>query len=330
MSTVDASSGVSSSVPSSSTWQWQAEYGLFFNPQRNLWAQYDQQTGEYTYLPSDTHHQATQDTHLPKEDGELSDGEAESALPARAHLDPSSSSATGRPSVDYDDPALYALPSAPHSIKPQTTTAASSSHSTLRLLVIRSACLPLTQTLAQLSSLQPDGYTIGRDKQLSPEDGRIRLREMEVSKSHAVVYHTEPEPGEGNYVDRDGDGVDGESVREWDRGKMRKATVKWWIVDSGSVHGTFVKKAKDRKEVDDGAGGLAYDGETDSSVKDEKKKKHKEDKGKRLSDFKSASLPVQLEHGDLLTVGSSVFEVRPFTLLLPLFPSFLFAPFANP
>lgn len=292
----------SSSLPSSSTWQWKAEFSLFFNPARNLWAQYDAQTGEYIYLPSDSDlGTSTVQEEKSKEEGEISDEEAQ--LPA---LPSSSSSSRPLPSTDYDDPSLYAFPSTTSSRPPTTTTG--TTQSTLRLLLVSSSCLPPTLNLALLSSLQPDGYTLGRDKQLSPEEGRIRLREMEVSKSHAIVYHTVDDAVEAEaaaYVDRDAWGGGGEEVegRAWDKGKGTGG--KWWIVDSGSMHGTYLKKGKEREKVEDGGGGLGYDGEVGTKSKGGGKK----EKGQRLSESKTASLPARLEHGDLLSVGSTIFEV---------------------
>jgi len=132
---------------------------------------------------------------------------------------------------------------------------------------------------------------------------------MEVSKCHATIYHTVDDAAEAEaaaYVDRDawGGGEAEVEGRAWDRGKGTGG--KWWVVDSGSVHGTYLKKGKERGEVDEGGGGLGYDGEAGSKAKNGSGKK---EKGKRLSESKTASLPAQLEHGDLLSVGSTIFEV---------------------
>ncbi|KAL7414647.1 hypothetical protein BDY24DRAFT_385926 [Mrakia frigida] len=138
---------------------------------------------------------------------------------------------------------------------------------------------------------------------------------MEVSKSHAIVYHTVDDAVEAEaaaYVDRDAWGGGGEEVegRAWDKGKGTGG--KWWIVDSGSMHGTYLKKRKEREKVEDGGGGLGYDGEVGTKSKGGGKK----EKGQRLSESKTASLPARLEHGDLLSVGSTIFEVH----LHPNFP----------
>lgn len=129
-----------------------------------------------------------------------------------------------------------------------------------------------------------------------------------MSKSHAIIYHTVDDAAEAEaaaYVDRDAWGGGGEEVegRAWDRGKGTGG--KWWVVDSGSVHGTYLMKGKERGKVDEGGDGLGYDGEVGSKVKGSGKR----EKGKRLSESKTASLPAQLEHGDMLSVGSTVFEV---------------------
>lgn len=83
------------------------------------------------------------------------------------------------------------------------------SHVTLRLVVTQTSILP-----RKLKLVNPDGHSevqIGRDVappgSLTP---RIRLKEMEVSKLHAIIY--------------------------WDKGQKV-----WGIVDMGSKHGTFVR-----------------------------------------------------------------------------------------
>lgn len=153
------------STPSASTWIWRAEYNLYYNPGLNAWAQYCAETGAYRYLPStdQTTTAAAAASGGDKEEGELSDDE----LPVAAE--------------QYNDPRQFAFPAADDELAaPATRPATTFRQEFLRLVCLRSACLPEEQKLATLSSYQPDGYSIGRDRQIGSEEGRIRLREMEV------------------------------------------------------------------------------------------------------------------------------------------------------
>lgn len=299
-------------TPSSSTWQWIAQYGLFYNPSRGLWAQYDAQTGEYNYLPpSDPSSTTGASKDDDREEGELSDHEGPSQDPALIH------------DQSYNDPSLYAFPSNDDDdILQARPLATEGKECFLRLVALSSSCLSADHRVALLSSKQPDGYSIGRDRQLGVEEGRIRLREMEVrfvllrfplsvmlspwdarlklralclspdSKTHAIVFYTPPEPeaaaedaGWGSaYVDRDAE--DALSTAPTPSVKQKKNSGTWAVVDLGSTHGTFVKK-----------GGKG--------------------KGVRLSEPKVAGLPYDLQHEDILRVGTTSFQVRLFRLARP-------------
>lgn len=154
-------------APSASTWTWHATYGLFYNPTYAQWARYDHPTGTYQYLPS-TETTAVEQTAVgragDKEEGELSDD----GQPATASAE------------RYDNPRQYAFPSAANDDAPAARPATAFRQEFLRLVCLRSSCLPGEQRVATLSSHQPDGYSIGRDRQIGSELGRIRLREMEV------------------------------------------------------------------------------------------------------------------------------------------------------
>ncbi|ORX37763.1 hypothetical protein BD324DRAFT_650311 [Kockovaella imperatae] len=74
----------------------------------------------------------------------------------------------------------------------------------LRLVIISSDILTLHKVI-MIDGTSPEGIQIGRDKVPGPT--RVRLKEMAVSKTHAVIFRQGPE---------------------------------WCIVDLGSTHGTFV------------------------------------------------------------------------------------------
>jgi hypothetical protein len=160
--------GDTDGAPSASTWTWHGQYGLFYNPGLGAWARYCAETGSYDYLPSANPTPAAAFTGGDKEEGELSDDER-----------PAAATASGE---RYDKPRQYAFPSAAEDERdaPTARPATAFRQEFLRLVCLRSSCLPEDQKLATLSSYQPDGYSIGRDRQIGSEEGRIRLREMEV------------------------------------------------------------------------------------------------------------------------------------------------------
>jgi hypothetical protein len=76
------------------------------------------------------------------------------------------------------------------------------------LVVIRSPVIPPRRNVAEVSA--HNEVSIGRDIPSEPGAARLRLKEMAVSKYHAIIY--------------------------WDL-----ESEAWGLVDVGSVHGTFVK-----------------------------------------------------------------------------------------
>lgn len=90
----------------------------------------------------------------------------------------------------------------------------------LRLVVVRSSLLsPNSVALVD----PDDGISIGRDKSY---EKKIRLKELEVSKCHCVVFWLR-----GEQI---------EAVEMQD-----KAEGKWMITDLGSVQGTFLQRKKE-------------------------------------------------------------------------------------
>lgn len=167
-----------SSMASSSAWLWDASHQLYYNSSTQVWA-------------------------APKADGTWQ------------YSTPPASSTSSRRATDYtdlDDPA--ALPEDqvwPGEEEPSMQDR--HAHTPLLRLVLRSpsSLFPAPQAVALVDPTEP--VSIGRDKSYTP---RIRLKELPVSKDHAVVCWVE------------------EDVR------LGKSQGYWAVVDSGSTHGTFL------------------------------------------------------------------------------------------
>lgn len=132
----------------------------------------------------------------------------------------------------------------------------------LRLVVVRSAVLSYASSNALICFDGGDDnddnttttVSIGRDR--SYVERRIRLPEMLVSRYHAYIYYAKNiVTNEINYDDEP------------------QQTSGFYLVDTGSTHGTFVND-------------------------------------QRLSPAKESSLPKQLHHGDTITIGSTTFNVH--------------------
>ncbi|KAK9899932.1 hypothetical protein P389DRAFT_207527 [Cystobasidium minutum MCA 4210] len=102
----------------------------------------------------------------------------------------------------------------------------------LRLVVHHSSqnpsanLLPPHQTLALIQ----ETTTIGRDKSYEP---RIRLKTLEVSRTHATIFQQEEQAHSNQYSD----GSEADSSDD---------TGNWFIVDNASTHGTTIKVANQR------------------------------------------------------------------------------------
>lgn len=89
------------------------------------------------------------------------------------------------------------------------------SRRSFHLVVVHSPVLSSKRRVAILSSFSE--ISIGRDKPPNPTSPRLRLKEMAVSKYHAIIY--------------------------WDADRDA-----WGLIDVGSVHGTFVRDQDGARE----------------------------------------------------------------------------------
>lgn len=111
----------------------------------------------------------------------------------------------------YDDPKLYAYPSQTQ-LEPADPPTATPTH-ILRLVVQESKVLTPGQVV--IIDARQGGIQLGRDRCERGAQARMRLREMEVSKTHAVVYHGQKGDTDLRELDQQGDSA-------------------WWIVDLGT------------------------------------------------------------------------------------------------
>lgn len=100
----------------------------------------------------------------------------------------------------------------------------------LRLVVHHSSqnpsanLLPPRQTLALIQ----ETTTVGRDKAYEP---RIRLKTLEVSRTHATIFHQQQEEKD-TYQD-------GARTPE----ASTSSAGQWYLVDNASTHGTYIRRA---------------------------------------------------------------------------------------
>lgn len=193
------------------TWIWDNQHSLYYSPESGTYAYPDPISGQWKYIPasslesSSTHAETKIATALEgekgkeKEDGEIEDDvgwgglmdpeELDRALQSKSRSksnlqtkgkanDPSTSYQEKHPA--YGNPNPYTSHPASPSPPPSTP------NHLLRLVVLSSPSLP--EGHVAIIDAREGGIQLGRDR---PEKGghpKIRIKEMEVSKTHAVVY----------------------------------------------------------------------------------------------------------------------------------------------
>ncbi|WWC73766.1 uncharacterized protein I206_107738 [Kwoniella pini CBS 10737] len=239
--------------PSEDTWIYDHLHKSYFHPLSNTYAIPDPNTAQWNYIPADqVHNASTSATNSgynnstivgsEKEEGEIEDDmgwgglmepeklaqieKDEKIKPMKSTKQPLHPTVPPEKEkhpayvVPYDDPALYAYPSQPEGDEAdQEKPTKERPNDTLRLVVMGSGCLEVGQVA--ILDTREGGIQLGRDRCEKGGQARVRLKEMEVSKTHAVIYW--------------GTGGDDESSQV-------EELQDWWIVDLGSTHGTFLSQ----------------------------------------------------------------------------------------
>ncbi|RXK41805.1 hypothetical protein M231_00804 [Tremella mesenterica] len=187
----------------------------------------------------------------------------------------------------YDDPSIYSFPAETD----EPNDLVKMPGHILRLVVDRSDCLEVGQVA--VIDAREGGIQLGRDRCERGGVARVRLREMEVSKTHGVVYWGKS----GNVSPDEGD----EEEEEEEEG--------WWVVDLGSTHGTFIKPPPKLGESDTAISVPSSPfppSVTAASSGSNGKGKARRDEI-RLSEPKTSSRPHPLSHLSTLRIGSTIF-----------------------
>lgn len=210
------------------TWIWDNQHSLYYSPESGTYAYPDPNTGQWNYIPASS--LASTSTSVPegatsaafaegekgkeKEDGEIEDDVGWGGLMEPEELDralqsKANSKARGKLNLStshQEKHPAYGNFSNPYSSKPASPSPIPETpNHLLRLVVLSSPSLH--EGHVAIIDAREGGIQLGRDR---PEKGghpKIRVKEMEVSKVHAVIYW----------------GLGGEEGAEG-----------WWVVDLGA------------------------------------------------------------------------------------------------
>ncbi|TNY22590.1 hypothetical protein DMC30DRAFT_348699 [Rhodotorula diobovata] len=201
-------------APSTSAWQWDAAYSLYFNPTTQQWAK-PRPDGGWDYAGG----VATEAESQPEAAAEAGDEGTRDRVTTTTSR--SRRAQVGYGDVDEGNPPPEGAPAVPEdqrwpgspSRSPSPSPPDPFAHAPLLRLVVHRrpppSVLPPPQSVASLDPAEP--VSIGRDKSF---ERRIRLRELAVSKTHCTLFWAvEPEADDRGY---------------------------WAVVDNASTHGTFV------------------------------------------------------------------------------------------
>lgn len=266
-----------------SEWIWAPEMGVYHHKASGTYALPD--GSGWRYLTSDELAQRTSTGGADKEEPE--EGEIEDDVGWGALMDPEKlakiestknpvyTAAPGRSRDSYGRETYS--DGTPIAGDPLLAHEEDDSKHLLRLVVRRSQVLDV-DSVAVLDARR-DGTQLGRDRGV---EARLRIKEMEVSKTHAVVFYQPavvPSPRRRSRSPSPYGSRSRTTSPEKRPNRQDRQESGWFVSDLGSTLGTYV----------------AHPGEEDA---------------KRLSEAKCASAPYALRHGDKLTVGRTTFAVH--------------------
>ena len=206
-----------------SAWQWDAQWGLYFNCETKQWAKpLPDGTWEYADAVRTTDDDLPRRKKKPRRRMDRDDPEQEDEK-FDPFAVPEEQIWPGTDNDDDDD----------DEDDERTTTGDPYANAPLLRLVVADprpdpTVLPPAYKVASIDPGEP--VSIGRDKSY---ERRIRLRELAVSKSHATLFWTvvDPDP-------------DSET-----QGMASEGQGYWAIVDNASTHGTLVRAAGEKRFV---------------------------------------------------------------------------------
>lgn len=193
---------------STDAWAWNPDQGVYYHAQSGQYAIPSRDGGDWTYLSA-----SEMASTGGKEEGEIEDDVGWGGL-----MEPEQVAALvekrAEPQRSWNEP------DPPKEEQPEPDRF-------LRLVVRRSKALEVG-SVAVLDA-RPDGFRLGRDRAVKGDTPRVRVKEMEVSKTHALVYFGTRgrEPRHGRDVAPEPEG--------------------WWILDLGSTLGTYVAHKGEEK-----------------------------------------------------------------------------------